>query len=185
MRGNRGFTFIQILIAVTIMALALIPIGRIFMASSQNIQHSSAILEANIFGATLIDNIRNNRYILENVNKRVYIPHKDIDKIKEHLDDDDKRPEYTDRDGSFSVITSFENTNRQKKEVLFLIEDIPAHFKNRYQGMAYYVIKKDTDTMLEDVYVLKVKVIWFEQGKVKTKVIETLKTVASQHKLGN
>ena len=51
--------------------------------------------------------------------------------------------------------------------------------------MAYFIIKKDLDTLLEDVYILKVKVIWFEHGKVKTKVIETIKTIASQHKLGN
>ncbi|MCK5685500.1 hypothetical protein KAJ27_15320, partial [bacterium] len=181
----RGFTFLQILIAVVLMSIALIPIGKVFMASSRNIHHSSAILEANIFAATVIDNIRNNRFIKKNVNKRVYIPHKQINKIKEFLDEEDKKPDYTDRDGSFAAITSFEVKNRQKNEVLFLIDDIPDHFKKRYQGMAYFIIKKDLDTLLEDVYILKVKVIWFEHGKVKTKVIETIKTIASQHKLGN
>ncbi len=185
MNKTRGFTFIQILIAVTMMAVALIPIGRVFMASSRNIHHSSAILEASIFASTIIDNIRNNRFVKKNVNKRVYIPHKEINKIKNYLDEDDKKPDYTDRDGSFTTITSFEVKNRQKNEVLFLIDDIPEHFKKRYQGMAYFIIKKDLDSILDEVYILKVKVIWFEHGKVKTKVIETIKTIASQHKLEN
>jgi len=162
---NRAFTLVQILIAITIMALAIIPLSRLFVTSSKNVKKSEAILEASVFAATIIDSVSNAKFIKENVNKIFYIPEDRLDEVKQDLDEEDKDSSYVDAYSSFAYATSFGKKNMEKE--FYAVTDVPPHFKKYYHGRAYYIIKKEDSIFFSNLYKIKVKVIWQEMNLKK------------------
>jgi len=69
--NNNGFTLLQVLIAIVILGVALIPISRLFTGGIKNISKSEVMLEATIFASTLMDTVRNHKFLLRNKGKRI------------------------------------------------------------------------------------------------------------------
>jgi hypothetical protein len=182
-RTYRAFTLVQILIAITIMALAIIPLSKLFVISSKNVKKSEAILEASVFAATIIDSISSPQFVKENVNKIFYLPQDANNIIKQDLDAEDKSSSYVDAYNSFAYVTSFGKKNMERS--FYAVKDVPEHFKKYYKGRAYYIIKREDNPFLENLYRIKVKVIWQEMNIKKVLRMEVLKSIIEEDKLGN
>lgn len=71
---NRGFTLIQVLIALFVLGVALVPATSLFLQSSKNVERSGALLEATIAARSILDEIRSQPFLLDNMGAVIEVP---------------------------------------------------------------------------------------------------------------
>jgi len=71
---NRGFSLIQVVIAVAILGMAYIPVSSLFIASTRNIKGGDLKLSATLAAQTMIDELKHDRTIFRFQNKEIKIP---------------------------------------------------------------------------------------------------------------
>lgn len=72
--GPGGFTLIQIMIALCLVGIALIPASYIFTTSSRKVVRSQALLDATIVAESLMDQVCYDRFIMNNVGYTLTLP---------------------------------------------------------------------------------------------------------------
>lgn len=72
--NKKAFSFIQILLAIVLLSITVIPVASVFMASSRNVEKGGAILDATIILQSIIDSIKNDRFIFDNKGKTIDFP---------------------------------------------------------------------------------------------------------------
>jgi len=73
-RNKKAFSFIQILIAIVLLSITVVPVASLFMASSKNVEKGGAILDATIILQSIVDSIKNDRFIFDNKGKTIDFP---------------------------------------------------------------------------------------------------------------
>ncbi|MDP7423488.1 MAG: hypothetical protein QGH40_16575 [bacterium] len=71
---NRGFSLLQILIALFILGVALVPATSLFLQSTRNVERSGALLEATIAARSILDEIRSQSFLLDNIGAVIDVP---------------------------------------------------------------------------------------------------------------
>jgi type II secretory pathway pseudopilin PulG len=72
--GLRGFSFIQIMIALAIIGIALVPASYLFLSSNRQVVKSQATLEAMIAAQSLSDKVCSDKFIMNNLGKTINVP---------------------------------------------------------------------------------------------------------------
>lgn len=73
-RTKPGFSLIQILIALFIISVALVPVSYLYLTSNKNVMKGGAVLEATIIASSLLDQVRSQYFILSNLNQKIRVP---------------------------------------------------------------------------------------------------------------
>jgi type II secretory pathway pseudopilin PulG len=79
---DRGFSLIQVVIAVAIMGIAYIPVSSIFFASTRTIKGGSLKLSATLAAQTMIDELKHDMSIFKYKNRTFNIPTKPFPNLK-------------------------------------------------------------------------------------------------------
>lgn len=74
MKARKGVTFIQILIAIVLLSIAVIPVASVFFTSNRNVEKSGALLDATVIIQSIIDTIKTDRFIFDNKGKTIDFP---------------------------------------------------------------------------------------------------------------
>ena len=69
-----GFTFTQVLIAIVLLSITVIPVASVFFVSNRNVEKGGALLDASIIMQSIIDSIKDDKFIFENKGKTINIP---------------------------------------------------------------------------------------------------------------
>ncbi len=69
-----GFTLVQVLVAIVVVSIALIPASSVFTASTRNVQRGDLRLAAAMAAQSLIDDLRLRRDVFEITEERVLLP---------------------------------------------------------------------------------------------------------------
>jgi len=73
-KGQKGVTFIQILIAIVLLSIMVIPVASVFFTSNRNVAKSGALLDATVIIQSVIDTIKTDRFIFDNKGKTIDFP---------------------------------------------------------------------------------------------------------------
>ncbi len=74
MKNQKGVTFIQILIAIVLLSIMVIPVASVFFTSNRNVEKSGALLDATVIIQSVIDTIKTDRFIFDNKGKTIDFP---------------------------------------------------------------------------------------------------------------
>lgn len=74
MNAHRGFTLMQILVALFILGVALVPATSIFLQSNRNVEQGGALLEATIAARSILDEVRSQPFLLDNMGESIEVP---------------------------------------------------------------------------------------------------------------
>ncbi len=69
-----GLTFTQVLIAIVLLSVTIIPVASVFFVSNRTVEKGGALLDASIIMQSIIDSIKDDKFIFENKNKTIKIP---------------------------------------------------------------------------------------------------------------
>lgn len=81
LKTNYGLTFVQILIAIVILSITVIPVASVFFTSNRNVERSGTLLEAAIILQSVIDTIKDDKFIFENKGKTITFPSQNLHQI--------------------------------------------------------------------------------------------------------
>lgn len=73
-KNSQGFTLVQVMIAVFLLSIALIPLATVFFASTRNVERGGEILDATIVTQTLMDSVKNDKFLFDHRNATIEIP---------------------------------------------------------------------------------------------------------------
>jgi|GEM_PF-6489826 len=71
---TKGLTFVQVLIAIVLLSITIIPVASVFLASNRNVEKGGALLDATIIIQSVIDTIKDDKFIFENKGKTIKFP---------------------------------------------------------------------------------------------------------------
>jgi len=125
--ATAGFTFTQVLIAIVLLSITVIPVASVFFVSNRNVEKGGALLDASIIMQSIIDSIKDDKFIFENKGKTINIPdlkYPDIIIEKNFLDRYKARgvvkieqaPGHDDPDLTELSVTLYWNENGAKRE---------------------------------------------------------------------
>lgn len=69
-----GLTFTQVLIAIVLLSITVIPVASVFFVSNRNVEKGGALLDASVILQSVIDTIKDDRFIFENKGKTINFP---------------------------------------------------------------------------------------------------------------
>lgn len=72
--ASAGFTFTQVLIAIVLLSITVIPVASVFFVSNRNVEKGGAILDASVILQSVIDTIKDDKFIFENKGKTINFP---------------------------------------------------------------------------------------------------------------
>jgi len=81
-KDNGGFTLIQVLIAVFLLSIALVPLATVFFASTRNVERGGEILDATIITQTIMDSVKSDRFLFDHRNVTIDIPNDKFPQIE-------------------------------------------------------------------------------------------------------
>lgn len=83
LRGREnGFTLIQILIALVIVGIALIPASHVFTTSNRQVVRSQGLLEATLAAQSLLDTVLRDSFIMAHAGHAVNVPNENYPQLK-------------------------------------------------------------------------------------------------------
>ena len=69
-----GLTFTQVLIAIVLLSVTIIPVASVFFVSNRTVEKGGAILDASIIMQSIIDSIKDDKFIFDNKGKSINFP---------------------------------------------------------------------------------------------------------------
>ncbi|HOT75296.1 MAG TPA: hypothetical protein PK467_05885 [Candidatus Wallbacteria bacterium] len=72
--ANKGLTFTQVLIAIVLLSVTVIPVASVFFVSNRNVEKGGALLDATIILQSIIDTVKDDKFIFDNKGKSISFP---------------------------------------------------------------------------------------------------------------